>query len=248
MDERARHRPAQRRGAHAAGQRGDRDRQGSAGEGRRAEGDPRSTRRRRPANNALARANLALKKPQDAAGPARAALELNPYTNLTLLPDARRGLQGPEAQDRLRGDAERDRSVARGHEGARRSKTEAEQLQKEVQGGLRLGLDYGIIPVTMSTKWKRLRRASSRAAVVAAMLVAGLVAYAQDPTKAIKPNKNWVFLLSHRDAARLPRCSSLFVGVYYMFAVIARNRKFATSRQSWSRRRRRRSRRPHRPP
>ena len=35
------------------------------------------------ANNALARANLALKKPQDAAGPARAALELNPYTNLT---------------------------------------------------------------------------------------------------------------------------------------------------------------------
>jgi hypothetical protein len=35
------------------------------------------------ANNALARANLVLKKPQDAAGPARAALELNPYTNLT---------------------------------------------------------------------------------------------------------------------------------------------------------------------
>jgi hypothetical protein len=35
------------------------------------------------ANHALARANLALKKPQDAAGPARAALELNPYSNLT---------------------------------------------------------------------------------------------------------------------------------------------------------------------
>jgi tetratricopeptide (TPR) repeat protein len=35
------------------------------------------------ANNALAKANLSLKKPQDAAGPARAALELNPYTNLT---------------------------------------------------------------------------------------------------------------------------------------------------------------------
>lgn len=34
------------------------------------------------ANHALARAFLALKKPGDAAGPARAAVELNPYTNL----------------------------------------------------------------------------------------------------------------------------------------------------------------------
>lgn len=34
------------------------------------------------ANHALARAHLALKKPQDAAGPARAALESNPFNNL----------------------------------------------------------------------------------------------------------------------------------------------------------------------
>lgn len=34
------------------------------------------------ANHALARAHLELKKPQDAAGPARAAVELNPYSNL----------------------------------------------------------------------------------------------------------------------------------------------------------------------
>jgi hypothetical protein len=34
------------------------------------------------ANHVLARANLALKKPQDAAGPARAALEGNPFNNL----------------------------------------------------------------------------------------------------------------------------------------------------------------------
>jgi tetratricopeptide (TPR) repeat protein len=35
------------------------------------------------ANHALAKAELALKKPQNAAGPARAAVEANPYTNLT---------------------------------------------------------------------------------------------------------------------------------------------------------------------
>lgn len=34
------------------------------------------------ANHALARANISLKKPQDAAGPARAAIEGNPYSNL----------------------------------------------------------------------------------------------------------------------------------------------------------------------
>ena len=35
------------------------------------------------ANHALAKAELALKKPQNAAGPARAAVEANPFTNLT---------------------------------------------------------------------------------------------------------------------------------------------------------------------
>lgn len=84
------------------------------------------------ANNALARSNLALKKPQDAAGPAAAALQLNPYNNLTYyrtLAQAFRDLKRKtDCQETLN-------AVVPYLEGTRTKalKTEAEELQREAK-------------------------------------------------------------------------------------------------------------------
>ncbi len=77
----------------------------------------------------------------------------------------------------------------------------------------------------MSTKWKR--RACVAVGLVAPLLAQG-VALAQTPSEAIKPNRNWVFLLGV--ATFLGFLGFIaFVAMYYVFAVMARNRRFATS-------------------
>ena len=84
------------------------------------------------ANHALARANLVLKKPQDAAGPARAAVELNPYNNLNYyrtLAEVFRALK------RKSDCAATLNAIVPRLEGAKTKplKTEAEQLEKEAR-------------------------------------------------------------------------------------------------------------------
>jgi PDZ domain-containing protein len=84
------------------------------------------------ANNALARANLGLKKPQDAAGPARAAIELNPYTNLTYY----RTLAEVFKDLKRKSDcSETLNAIVPWLEGTKVKplKTEAEQIQKEAK-------------------------------------------------------------------------------------------------------------------
>lgn len=84
------------------------------------------------ANHALAKAELASKKPQDAAGPARAAVELNPYTNLNYYRTLAAVFKGLKRKDDC---SKTLLSVVPHLEGAKVKalKTEAEQLEKEAK-------------------------------------------------------------------------------------------------------------------
>ena len=63
--------------------------------------------------------------------------------------------------------------------------------------------------------------------VVGSVFVPG-IAFAQVTPVPIKPNKNWVFLLSFVVLAGLLAFIA-FVSLYYVLAVVARNRKYATA-------------------
>ena len=71
------------------------------------------------------------------------------------------------------------------------------------------------------------RIAALTAFVVGSVLVPGIALSQVTPTP-IKPNKNWVFLLSFAILAGFIAFIG-FVSMYYVFAVVARNRKFATT-------------------
>jgi tetratricopeptide (TPR) repeat protein len=84
------------------------------------------------ANHALAKALLAAKKPADAAGPARAAVELNPYTNLNYYRTLAEVFKGLKRKDDC---SKTLLSIVPHLEGAKVKalKTEAEQLEKEAK-------------------------------------------------------------------------------------------------------------------
>jgi hypothetical protein len=73
---------------------------------------------------------------------------------------------------------------------------------------------------------------SRRSVRIALLAVAAwslpVVAWAQTPSEEIKPNMNWVFLLSIVTALGFLLFLG-FVAVYYAFAVVARQRRFATT-------------------
>jgi hypothetical protein len=75
------------------------------------------------------------------------------------------------------------------------------------------------------TMWKRILGAGLVAAAVWAVPV---IALAQTPSEPIKPNLNWVFLLSIVTGLGFLAFIG-FVVLYYVFAVVARQRKFATT-------------------
>ena len=148
------------------------------------------------ANNALARANLALKKPQDAAGPARAALELNPYTNLTyyrtlaeVFKDLKRKTDCSATLNAIVPWLEGDEGQG-AQDGGR---ADPEGSQGELRLGARLwhhpGDHVDQVPIAA-------RLASSSRPRGGLLLVPGVGASRRTRRRPIKPNKNWVFLLS----------------------------------------------------